>query len=285
MRPVGLWTLAFMIGLAMLGPSVVAQGQKESERQQQVKQIKLTDRQVQSYISAQKQFAPLAAKLEGAGDQPDPALQSQMEQIAKSNGFASLEELDDVATNIALVLDGLDPQTGQFLEPSEQIKKAMDEVRQDGQMPQKDKDQALAEMQEELKSAAPLQFKENVAVVKKYQKELDQVAAARAREAAGTSQEVRCVRLGSRRHHGAAGWPRSTAVWYVNAIQVSMSLRTGGYWLPPALPASGQNLKAETATVANDHENLQALQDRKTRRSPTLPTQRGQPGPPAANMP
>ena len=172
MRHVGLWTLAFMIGLAMLGPSVVAQGQKESERQQQVKQ---TDRQVQSYISVQKQFAPLAAKLEGAGDQPDPALQSQTEQIAKSNGFASLEELDDVATNIALVLDGIDPQTGQFLEPSEQIKKAMDEVRQDGQMPQKDKDQALAEMQEELKSAAPLQFKENVTVVKKYQKELDQV--------------------------------------------------------------------------------------------------------------
>ena len=29
-------------------------------------------------------------------------------------------------------------------------------------------------MQEELKSAAPLQFKENVTVVKKYQKELDQ---------------------------------------------------------------------------------------------------------------
>jgi hypothetical protein len=64
-----------------------------------------------------------------------------------------------------------------------------------------------------------------------------------------------------------------------------MSLRTGSYLLPPALPASGQNLKAETLTAANDHENLQALQDRKTRRSATLPTQRGQPGPPAANMP
>jgi len=33
MRPVGLWTLAVMIGLAMLGPSVVAQGQKGSEGQ------------------------------------------------------------------------------------------------------------------------------------------------------------------------------------------------------------------------------------------------------------
>jgi hypothetical protein len=40
-------------------------------------------------------------------------------------------------------------------------------------MPQKDKDQVLSEMQEALKTAAPLKFKENVALVKKYQKQLD----------------------------------------------------------------------------------------------------------------
>ena len=80
-----------------------------------------------------------------------------------------------MAANISLVLAGLDPQSGQFTEPPDQIKKDIDELKQDKQLSQKDKDQALAEMQEALKSAAPLQFKENVAVVKKYQKELDQV--------------------------------------------------------------------------------------------------------------
>ena len=49
----------------------------------------------------------------------------------------------------------------------------MEEVKKDTQMPQKDKDQVLAEMQEALKTATPLQFKENVALVKKYQKQLD----------------------------------------------------------------------------------------------------------------
>ncbi len=174
MKTMWLWTLTVLTGLAVFGPAVIAQSQKESEGQQQIKQIKLTETKVQSFISAQKQLAPLAGKLEAAGDKPDPALQSQLEQIAKSNGFSSLDELDVVALNIALVLDGLDPQTGQFMERSEQIKKDMDELKQDGQISQKDKDQALSQMQEELKSAAPLQFKENVALVRKYQKDLDQ---------------------------------------------------------------------------------------------------------------
>ncbi len=151
------------------------ESQKDGQDQSQLKQIKLTEKQVRDFISAQKQLTPLASKLESATDTPDPALQKQVEQIAKSNGFSTLDEFDDVAANISLVLAGLDPQSGQFTEPPDQIKKDMDELKQDKQLSQKDKDQALAQMQEALKSAAPLQFKENVAVVKKYQKELDQV--------------------------------------------------------------------------------------------------------------
>ena len=51
----------------------------------------------------------------------------------------------------------------------------MAQLEQDKQMPKKEKDKVLLEMQKALKVAAPLQFKENVPLVKKYQKELDQV--------------------------------------------------------------------------------------------------------------
>src|SRR5262245_28798345 len=176
MRTIWLGKLAVLAGLALFAAPAIAQGQKDSQEQRQLKQIKLTEKQVRDFISAQKQLAPLASKLEGAGDKPDPALQKQIEQIAKSNGFSTLDEFDDVAANISLVLAGLDPQSGQFTEPPEQIKKEINELKQDKQMSQKDKDQALGEMQEALKRAAPLQFKENVAVVKKYQKELDEVS-------------------------------------------------------------------------------------------------------------
>ena len=174
MRTIWLGKLAVLAGLALFAASAIAQSQKDGQDQSQVKQIKLTEKQVRDFISAQKQLAPLASKLESAADKPDPALQKQVEQITKSNGFSTLDEFDDVAANISLVLGGLDPQ-GQFTEPPDQIKKDIDELKQDKQLSQTDKDQALAEMQEALKSAAPLQFKENVAVVKKYQKELDQV--------------------------------------------------------------------------------------------------------------
>jgi SPX domain protein involved in polyphosphate accumulation len=175
MRTIWLGKVAALAGLALFAASAIAQSQKDGEDQWQFKQIKLTEKQVQDFISAQKQLAPLANKLENAADKPDPALQKQIEQIAKSNGFSTIDEFDDVAANISLVLAGLDPQSGQFTEPPDQIKKDIDELKQDKQLPQKDKDQALAEMQEALKRVAPLQFKENVAVVKKYQKELDRV--------------------------------------------------------------------------------------------------------------
>jgi len=174
MRTIWLGKLAVLAGLTLLAASAVAQTQKDG--QDQLKQIKLSENQVRNFISAQKQLAPLASKLEGTTDKPDPALQKQIEQIAKSNGFSTLDEFDDVAANISLVLAGLDPESGKFTEPPEQIKKEIDELKQDKQMSQKDKDQALAEMQEALKRAAPLEFKENVAVVKKYQKELDEVS-------------------------------------------------------------------------------------------------------------
>jgi hypothetical protein len=166
-----------------------AQGQKQDSDDQSFKQMRLTDKQVKGFISAQKQLAPLASKLEAQGEKSDPALQKQVEQIAKTNGFASLDELGDVTSNISIVLAGLDPKTGQFTEPPDLIRKEMEEVKQDTQMSQKDKDQALSEMQKALKVAAPLQYKENISVVKKYQKELEQVMAPEADEQGGANKK------------------------------------------------------------------------------------------------
>ena len=99
MRTVSLGILAALAGLA-LSASVVtgqgaqqgAQGDAQAEDVQPLKQVKLTDRKIQGYIAAQKQLAPLTDKLEAAGEKADPALDKQIEQIAKSNGFASTEE-------------------------------------------------------------------------------------------------------------------------------------------------------------------------------------------------
>jgi hypothetical protein len=166
--------LAALAGLGLVISVAVAQGPKQDGAPPYFKQMRLTEKQVQSFITVQKQLAPLSSKLETA-EKPDPALQKQIEQIAKSNGFTSLDELADVGDNISIVLAGLDPKTGKFTEPPDLIKQSMEDVKNDKQMSQQDKDRALAEMQDALKSATPLQYKENIALVKKYQQTLDQV--------------------------------------------------------------------------------------------------------------
>jgi len=168
MRTKWLATLALFAGLGLIASLAMAQSQTQGQGEQQFKQVKLTEKKVQGFIAAQKQLAPLSSKLGAPADKADPAL-------GKSNGFATVDELGEVSANISLVLAGLDTKTGQFTEPPDLIRKEMEAVKQDKQLSQEDKNQALKEMQEALRTATPLQFKENVALVKRYQKELDDV--------------------------------------------------------------------------------------------------------------
>ena len=137
------------------------------------KQVKLSDKSVQGFIAAQKDLAAMAAKLQAAGDKPDAQLQAELEGVATRNGFANFADLDDTAANISMVMAGLDPQSGEYVDPIEAIKKEMDEIKKDDKIPEKDKKQMLEEMDQALKTTPPLQFKENVAVVKKFQKEIE----------------------------------------------------------------------------------------------------------------
>lgn len=137
------------------------------------KQVKLSDKLVQGFIAAQKDLAAMAAKLQAAGDKPDAQLQAELEGVATRNGFANFADLDDTAANISMVMAGLDPQSGEYVDPIEAIKKEMDEIKKDDKIPEKDKKQMLEEMDQALKTTPPLQFKENVAVVKKFQKEIE----------------------------------------------------------------------------------------------------------------
>ena len=96
------------------------------------------------------------------------SLQAQFEATAKKYGFASYAEYDDVFNNVSLVMSGIDPQTKAFTEPPEALKRQIAEVQADKTMSKEEKKQALEEMNEALKDARPVEFKENVALVTKY---------------------------------------------------------------------------------------------------------------------
>ena len=152
-------------------PSPQAQPPQE---QQQVKQIPLTEKQIQNLIAAQQEMNAITDKLpEDADDKPDPKVQAQLEAVTKKHGFANYDEFGDVSTNVALVLSGIDPKTKTFSEPPVALKKQIAAVSADKNMPEKDKKAALADMNEALKYAVNVQYPENVTLVTKYYDKLN----------------------------------------------------------------------------------------------------------------
>lgn len=136
-----------------------------------VKQLKLTEKQVDGFISAHKDMGAVADKMQS--DKPDPAIQGELEGIAKRFGFKDFNEYDEVAANIALVMAGMDPQTKAFTDPPTAIKREMDEVAADKTMPDREKKQALEELAEAMKIAQPIQFPSNIELIKKYYDRLE----------------------------------------------------------------------------------------------------------------
>lgn len=139
----------------------------------EVKQMKLSDPQVKSFIAAQPDLAAIASKIQAAGDKPDPALQGELEAIAKKHGFKDFAELDDVAANISIVMAGLDSQTGSFTDPVEALQKELEDVKKDASIPDTDKKQLVDELTEAIKTTPPLQNKENIDIVKTHRAEIE----------------------------------------------------------------------------------------------------------------
>jgi hypothetical protein len=164
---------ALAVAVAVALASLAAAGSTALAQTPEFKQIKLTEKHIMGFISSQKDFAEIAPRLQAMGDKPDAKLQADLEALAKKAGFASFAELDDVAANISMVMAGLDPDTGAYTDPIEAINKEMEEVKKDASIPEKDKKQMLEEMQDALKSTPPLQFKENIELVKKFAKDIE----------------------------------------------------------------------------------------------------------------
>jgi hypothetical protein len=140
---------------------------------QEVKQIKLVEAQIKGFIASQKDLAAIASKIQAAGEKPDPALQAELEGIAKKHGFKNFNELDEVAANISIVMAGLDPQTGAFTDPVESLKKELEDVKADASIPEADKKQLVSELEEAIKSTPSVQNKENIELVKTHRAEIE----------------------------------------------------------------------------------------------------------------
>jgi len=133
-----------------------------------VKQMALTEKQVEGVLAASKDMDAITEKIpENA--KPDPKINAQLEAVAKKNGFASYEEYNDVTDNLGLVISGFDPATKKYVGNEAVIKGQIAEVQADKKMSPKDKKEALADLNDALKTPAPpIANKGNIDLVTKY---------------------------------------------------------------------------------------------------------------------
>jgi hypothetical protein len=118
------------------------------------KQMALAKKQIEGVLTAQKEMDEINEKLSEKA-RPYLIVAEQLESVAKKNGFASYDEYTDVVDNISIVLAGFDPVTKTNIGSEVVIRAQIARVQADKNMPAENKTEALAELNNALKSPAP----------------------------------------------------------------------------------------------------------------------------------
>ena len=139
-----------------------------------IKQIALTDKQIEGVISAAKDMDALSEKMPQDG-KPDPKLTAQFETTAKKYGFASYDEYNTVVDNIGMVMSGIDATSKKYVGMAAVTKAQIAEVQADKKMSAKDKKEALDDLNQAAK--APDQTIENKGNIDLVVKNYDKLAA------------------------------------------------------------------------------------------------------------
>ncbi|MGE3709941.1 MAG: hypothetical protein AB7G35_09735, partial [Hyphomicrobiaceae bacterium] len=111
---------------------------------------------------------------EAAGDTIDAKLQKELDDIGVRNGFKDFADFEEARANIMLVMVGLDPDTEKYTDPAELIRQDIEAIKADKSLSEADRKSQLEEMNEALKEIQPLQYKENIEVVRKFAKQVDE---------------------------------------------------------------------------------------------------------------
>jgi hypothetical protein len=138
-----------------------------------VRQIRLSENQIESFIAAHKDMAEAfdkaaAETADAAAEARLDAMEKQLDAVARKFGFKDHKEYDDVATNIAMVIFGIDPETKAFTDPPTQAKKDLDDAKVDKSLSETKRRQLVEDLTEQLKLLQPIMYPSNVDLVRKY---------------------------------------------------------------------------------------------------------------------
>jgi hypothetical protein len=140
-----------------------------------VKQMALTKKQIEGVLAAQKDMNAISEK-QSEHAMPYLIVTEQLESAAKKHGFASYDEYNNVVDNVSLIFAGFDPTTKKYIGSEAVIRAQIAQVESVKNVPAEEKEEALTELNNALKSPAPpVENKGNIDLVAEY---YDRLAAA-----------------------------------------------------------------------------------------------------------
>ena len=158
------------LAAATLALGAFAQEPKEDP----IKQLKLTEAQVKSFISAQPDLATVAPKLQEARRQ-HRARRCRPSSTASPRSTALRASMSSTASppTSRSSWPGSIPRSGEFTEPVEALKKELSDVTADASIPDADKKQLMQELTEAISTTPRLEHIENVELVKAHRAEIE----------------------------------------------------------------------------------------------------------------
>jgi hypothetical protein len=152
--------LAASFGTLSLHPALAQIGNP-----QELKQIALTQKQIDDVLASQKDMDAITHKLRRNAP-PSSQVMAKLDDVAKKHDFASYDEYNTVIGNISIVMDGIDPQNKKYIGSEAGLKQQVEEVKTSKKMSAADKKKALAELNFALKFKDPeVQNKGNIDLV------------------------------------------------------------------------------------------------------------------------
>ena len=133
-----------------------------------LQQIELTDDEVSRYVASLDDMQKAMGDVPADAAEPDAKTMARLEAVAKKHGFRNFDEYNNVAGNISLVVDGIDPDTKTFVGQDKLIAKGLEEIKADTKMSAADKETATKDLQAQMKAIVPIKFKGNIDLVLKH---------------------------------------------------------------------------------------------------------------------
>ena len=141
-----------------------------------VTQIKLTEKDVEGFIAAQKDMSAVVEKMmQGAvfSSSANARYEAELKAITKKHGFKNFAEYEAVAASISLVMAAIDSQTKMFTNPPTAIQQELEDVTAAKNIPNSEKKKLLRSLTLALRAARPIQFPTNIELVQKYYDKID----------------------------------------------------------------------------------------------------------------